>query len=80
MPSLSAENRLNPSYMITYRWVAAAPETILNLPNIPGGEKLIYPHIDLPLTAIEDFRSRQSENPLFKTLADICERNRNCMV
>ena len=55
----------------------AAPETILNLPNIPGGKKLIYPHIDLPLTAIENFRSRQSENPLFKTLADICERNHN---
>ena len=58
-------------------WLQAAPETILNLPNIPGGKKLIYPHIDLPLTAIENFRSRQSENPLFKTLADICERNHN---
>lgn len=76
--TLSAENRLNPSYMITHiGGLQAAPETILNLPNIPGGKKLIYPHIDLPLTAIENFRSRQSENPLFKTLADICERNHN---
>ncbi|MFR5078965.1 MAG: hypothetical protein ACLTDX_13520 [[Clostridium] innocuum] len=38
----------------------------MNLPKIPGGKKLIYPHIDLPLTAIEDFRSKQHEYPVFK--------------
>ena len=75
---LSAVNRLNPSYMITHiGGLQAAPDTILNLPKIPGGKKLIYPHIDLPLTAIEDFRSKQHEYPVFKRLADICEKNHN---
>ena len=33
----------------------AVVDTVLNLPQIPGGKKLIYNHIDLPLTAIDDF-------------------------
>lgn len=43
-------------------------------------KKLIYPHIDLPLMAIDEFRSEQDENPLFKALADICEKNYNVCV
>lgn len=36
---LSAVNRLNPSYMITHiGGLQAAPDTILNLPKIPGGK------------------------------------------
>ena len=57
---------------------ADAPTT-LNLPHIPGGKKLIYTHIDLPLTAITDFRSEAEKGgehaDLFRDLADICERN-----
>lgn len=64
-------------YDYTYRWVAGCTGNNSESAKYTGREKLIYPHIDLPLTAIENFRSRQSENPLFKTLADICERNHN---
>lgn len=73
---LSSDHKLNPSFMITHiGGINAAPETILNLPNIPGGKKIIYPHIDLPLTAIEDFEELGKTNPLFKQLAILCEKH-----
>ena len=76
--TLSAEKQTESKlYDYTYRWVAGCTGNNSESAKYTGREKLIYPHIDLPLTAIENFRSRQSENPLFKTLADICERNHN---
>lgn len=75
---LSSEHKINPSYMITHiGGINAAPDTIINLPKIPGGKKLIYPHIDMELTAIEDFRTLGESDPLFAQLADICEKNQN---
>jgi threonine dehydrogenase-like Zn-dependent dehydrogenase len=47
---------INPSSMITHvGGIDSAAQTILNLPKIPGGKKLIYTGISMPLTAIEDF-------------------------
>ena len=75
---MSGEGRLNPSFMVTHvGGLNAVPDTILNLPNIPGGKKLIYPHIEMELTAIEDFRKRADESELFRALADICTRHNN---
>lgn len=51
-------------------------ETILNLPQIPGGKKLIYPHVQMPLTAIADFEKLGEDNPFFKELAALCEKHR----
>ncbi|MDW2052249.1 L-sorbose 1-phosphate reductase, partial [Vibrio sp. 977] len=54
----------------------AAPHTILNQLDIPGGKKLIYPHIDLPLTAIDDFLSLADQDPFFAELdAILCANN-----
>ncbi len=50
-------------------------ETTINLPNIPGGKKLIYTGIELPLTAIADFRSLGESDGRFARLADITEAN-----
>ncbi len=75
---LSQEGKINPSYMVTHvGGVKAAPDTILNLPKISGGKKLIYPHIDMELTAIEDFEKLGETDPMFKKLAEICEKNNN---
>ncbi len=75
---LSAAGKINPSYMITHiGGVDAAPDTILNLPTLPGGKKLIYPHIQMPLTAIEDFEVLGKENEMFAELAKICQANNN---
>ncbi len=70
----STKGLINPSYMVTHiGGLNAAPETILNLPEIPGGKKLIYPHIEMELTAISDFKELGKNDPLFKTLAEIVE-------
>ena len=71
---LTAEGRLDPSVMVTHvGGLNAAAETTLTLPKIPGGKKLIYTHIDLPLTAIEDFRRLGENDPRFAELADITD-------
>lgn len=73
---LSAEGKINPSYMITHvGGLNVVPDTILNLPNIPGGKKLVYPHIEMDLVAIEDFKKLANDNPLYAKLADVCARN-----
>ncbi|MCK5136731.1 MAG: zinc-binding dehydrogenase [Bacteroidales bacterium] len=70
------ENGLDASGLITHiGGLNAVPEATLNLPNIPGGKKLIYTHMDMPLTAISDFRKLDENNPLFSDIADICDRN-----
>lgn len=75
---LSAQGIINPSYMITHvGGLNVVPDTILNLPNIPGGKKLIYPHIEMDLVAINDFETRGEHEPLFAKLAKICKQNNN---
>ena len=43
--------------------------------KLEPGKKLIYTHMEMPLTAISDFRELGRNNPLFQDLADICERH-----
>jgi hypothetical protein len=50
-------------------------ETTLNLPNIPGGKKLIYTHKDMPLTAISEFEEKGKSDPFYARLHEICKRN-----
>lgn len=53
---LISEGRINPAVMITHvGGMNTVIDTTLNLPSIPGGKKLIYTHVDMPLTAIADF-------------------------
>ena len=74
---LTAEGRIDPAVMVTHiGGLDAAAETTLNLPKIPGGKKLIYTHVTMPLIALTDLRSRADENPHYAALADIVEANR----
>ncbi len=74
---LSAKEEINPSYMITHiGGLGAAPEAILHLNEIPGGKKIIYPHIEMDLTAIDDFKALGENDPFFKKLAQIIEENK----
>ncbi|MHB1484679.1 MAG: zinc-binding dehydrogenase [Saccharofermentanales bacterium] len=67
---------INPSSMITHiGGLNAVIETTLNLPKIPGGKKLIYTQIDMPLTAIADFRKLGENDSVLEKLADITEAN-----
>lgn len=71
---LTAEKRINPAVMVTHiGGLDAAAETTLNLPNIPGGKKLIYTHVSMPLIALEDLRSKGKEDERFTVLADIVD-------
>lgn len=69
------ENKtLNPAVMITHiGGIDAAAKTIKTLPEIPGGKKLIYPHISMPLTAIDSFKELGKNNSLFADLSNIID-------
>jgi len=74
--SLMAESTVNPAAMVTHiGGISCACDTILNLPHIPGGKKLVYTQYDLPLTAISDFENAAENSPLFAELAQICDRH-----
>ena len=69
---LTAEGRINPSVMITHiGGLDAVPETIINLPSIPGGKKLIYNFATMPLTAITDFPELGKTDPFYARLAEL---------
>jgi threonine dehydrogenase-like Zn-dependent dehydrogenase len=73
---LLGENRLDPSVMITHiGGIDAAIDTTVNLPKIPGGKKLIYTHIELPLTALTDFEKLGETDARFKTLDELVKAN-----
>jgi threonine dehydrogenase-like Zn-dependent dehydrogenase len=68
--------KLNPSALVTHiGGLNAAIDTTLNLPKIPGGKKLIYTQIDLPLTAINDFEEKGKTDPMFAELDRLCKAN-----
>ena len=67
---------LNTASMITHiGGLNCVVDTVMNLPKIPGGKKLVYTNIDLPLTAIADFEKLGETDDLFKNLAEICKRH-----
>lgn len=69
---LIGENRLDPSVMITHiGGIDIAIDTTINLPKIPGGKKLIYTHINLPLTALSEFEELGKTDERFKALDEI---------
>ena len=66
--------RLNPSAMVTHvGGLDAVIDTTLNLPSIPGGKKLIYNGIRMPLTALAELEDQES--PQCKALGEIVERH-----
>ena len=74
--SMMSEGKINPSSMITHiGGLNCVPETTKTLPKIPGGKKLIYTHIELPLTAIADFSECGKTDPLFAALDEIVSRH-----
>ena len=71
---MSAKGLLNPAILVTHiGGLDAAGEATLNLPHLPGGKKLIYPHITMPLTAVAQFAEKGKADPFFQGLAQICD-------
>ncbi len=77
---LTAEGRINPATMVTHvGGLDCVVETTLNLPKIPGGKKLIYTHLSMPLVDITKFREHAAKvnDDRFVTLAEIVEKHNN---
>lgn len=68
---------LDPAGLVTHiGGLNAVIDTTLNLPDIPGGKKLIYTHKNMPLTAIQDFAELGRTDPMFAGLAAIVEKSK----
>ena len=74
---LSSKGLVNPSLMVTHiGGLDSVADTTLRLPEIPGGKKLIYTQIEMPLTAIDDFEELSKNNVLFKMLGKACRKTK----
>ena len=72
---MMAAGKLTPSVMITHvGGLNCVPEVTLKLHDIPGGKKLIYTQIDMPLVAIDDFAELGKTDPMYAELAKIVEK------
>lgn len=66
---------LDPAGLITHvGGLDAVVDTTLNLPHIPGGKKLMYTHVSMPLTAIADFAEKGKTDPFFSELAGLTSK------
>jgi len=71
------EKGLDPAGLVTHiGGINAVIDATLNLPDIPGGKKLLYMHIDMPLTALTDFEKKGEHDTLFAGLDKICKSNK----
>ena len=66
---------LNPAILITHvGGMNCVVDATLHLPDIPGGKKLIYNEVDMPLTAISDFQKLGETDPFYRELHAITEQ------
>ena len=73
---LMSKGIINPAMMITHvGGLDAVVETTKNLPNIPGGKKLIYTNLSLPLFALMDLPKLGEEDSFFNGLHKIVSKN-----
>lgn len=74
--ALMEKGAINPAAMVTHvGGLNAVPSTILNLPDIPGGKKLMYTNIHMPLTALDSLEEKGKSDPLCAALAEIVKSN-----
>jgi threonine dehydrogenase-like Zn-dependent dehydrogenase len=73
---LMGEGKINPAIMITHvGGLDAVVDTTINLPQIPGGKKLIYTNISMPLTAISMLGELGKKDPFYAGLHKIVSKN-----
>ena len=73
----AAKGYLHPEVMVTHvGGLDSAVETTINLPKVPGGKRLVYTHVQMPMTAIADFAKLGEKDPFYAKLDEICRRNR----
>ncbi len=74
--ALMEKGLINPAAMVTHiGGLSAVPEAVINLPSIPGGKKMMYTHLDFPLTALDDLAELGKDNAVFAELAVLVEKH-----
>ena len=72
---LMGEGKINPAIMVTHvGGLDAVVETTLNLPHIPGGKKLIYTNISMPLVALNKLGDLGKTDQFFAGLHEIVSK------
>ena len=67
---------LHPEVMITHvGGLDSAADATLNMLKVPGGKRLVYTHVKMPMTAIADFAKLGESDPFYAALAKLCEAN-----
>jgi threonine dehydrogenase-like Zn-dependent dehydrogenase len=73
---MMSSGKINPAVMITHvGGLDAVIDTTLRLPRIPGGKKLIYTNVSMPLTALTDLEKLGEVNAFYKGLHEIVAAN-----
>jgi L-sorbose 1-phosphate reductase len=73
---LMTQGRINPAVMITHvGGLDAVIDTTLDLPEIPGGKKLIYTNISMPLVSLYKLEEKGKEDELYAKLHSIVSAN-----
>jgi threonine dehydrogenase-like Zn-dependent dehydrogenase len=73
---LMSEGKISPAVMITHiGGLDAVIETTLNLPQIPGGKKLIYTNISMPLVSLFGLEELGKKDPFYSELHKIVAKN-----
>jgi L-sorbose 1-phosphate reductase len=73
---LMSEGKINPAVMLTHvGGLDAVVETTLNLPQIPGGKKLIYTNISMPLVSLYKLGEMGKTDPFYAGLHKIAAEN-----
>ena len=73
---LMGEGKINPAIMITHvGGLDSAVDTTLNLPQIPGGKKLIYTNISMPLVALSKLGDFGKKDIIYSGLHEIVSKN-----
>ncbi|HOW10057.1 MAG TPA: zinc-binding dehydrogenase [Bacteroidales bacterium] len=73
---LMESGRINPAVMITHvGGLDAVVDTTLNLPKIPGGKKLIYTNISMPLVSLYKLGELGKDDPFYAGLHEIVSGN-----
>ena len=68
---------LHPEVMITHvGGLDSAFDATMNMLKVPGGKRLVYTHLKLPMVAIADFAEKGKTDPLYAELDRICTANK----
>jgi L-sorbose 1-phosphate reductase len=73
---LMEKGKINPAVMITHvGGLDSVVDTTLNLPKIPGGKKLIYTNISMPLVSLYKLEELGGKDPFYAGLHEIVAKN-----